>query len=134
MAVKYSEKLKDPRWQKKRLEIFDRDDWTCQSCGNREGMLSAHHRIYLRGCNPWDYPRQLLVTLFSDCHNQERELRSDAEQRLLETLRETRLWWDVQSLGDALFNVLPSSDLESTLAQAIQHIKSERDYLGSQSP
>lgn len=26
----YAEKLKDPRWQKRRLEIFERDDWTCQ--------------------------------------------------------------------------------------------------------
>jgi hypothetical protein len=25
--MKYAEKLKDPRWQKKRLEVFQRDDF-----------------------------------------------------------------------------------------------------------
>ncbi len=27
----YASKLKDPRWQKKRLEILQRDDFACQS-------------------------------------------------------------------------------------------------------
>ena len=26
--MSYSDKLKDPRWQRKRLEIFERDNWT----------------------------------------------------------------------------------------------------------
>ncbi len=29
----YSEKLRDPRWQKKRLQIFERDGWKCRVCG-----------------------------------------------------------------------------------------------------
>lgn len=29
----YAKKLMDPRWQKKRLEIFKRDGWKCQNCG-----------------------------------------------------------------------------------------------------
>jgi 5-methylcytosine-specific restriction endonuclease McrA len=32
----YGDKLKDPRWQKRRLEIFKRDEWTCQQCGDTE--------------------------------------------------------------------------------------------------
>ena len=31
----YSEKLKDPRWQKKRLEILERDNFRCQYCGDK---------------------------------------------------------------------------------------------------
>lgn len=38
----YKEKLKDPRWQKKRLQIFERDDWCCQKCGDeRENWVEA---------------------------------------------------------------------------------------------
>ncbi len=30
----YAEQLKDPRWQKRRLEILQRDEWRCL-CGLR---------------------------------------------------------------------------------------------------
>jgi hypothetical protein len=39
--MKYSDKLKDPRWQKKRLEVFERDGWCCQCCGDSESPLLA---------------------------------------------------------------------------------------------
>jgi len=29
----YGEKLKDPRWQKKRLGLLEKADWTCLFCG-----------------------------------------------------------------------------------------------------
>jgi hypothetical protein len=36
----YSKKLKHPRWQKKRLEILDRDKFTCQqSVAQRRSAL-----------------------------------------------------------------------------------------------
>ena len=35
----YLEKLKDPRWQKKRLEILERDGWKCMACGEKEKTL-----------------------------------------------------------------------------------------------
>ncbi len=41
--MKYSEKLKDPRWQKKRLEIFQRDEFHCQQCGDGENTLCVHY-------------------------------------------------------------------------------------------
>lgn len=31
----YSQKLLDPRWQRKRLEILQRDDFTCQVCSDK---------------------------------------------------------------------------------------------------
>jgi len=30
----YSKKLKDPRWQKKRLKIFKSDKFKCKICGD----------------------------------------------------------------------------------------------------
>lgn len=64
----YSELLKDPRWQKKRLEIMQRDDWSCQHCGERESQLHVHHKYYDNGKYPWDYPDGALITLCDKCH------------------------------------------------------------------
>lgn len=64
----YSEKLKNPKWQKKTLEILQRDNFTCTSCGNTEKTLHVHHRIY-EGQNPWDTGEKYLRTLCEDCHS-----------------------------------------------------------------
>jgi hypothetical protein len=74
MAKKYAEKLKDPRWQKKRLEIMGRDEFMCQGCQDTTSMLSVHHRYYVKGREPWDYPDNLLVTLCQVCHEHERDI------------------------------------------------------------
>ncbi len=66
----YYEKLKDPRWQKKRLEVMDRDGFECQNCGATDKTLNVHHRAYLRGFEPWEYPDDSLETLCEDCHKE----------------------------------------------------------------
>jgi carotenoid cleavage dioxygenase-like enzyme len=67
-ATSYSEKLKDPRWQRKRLEIMQRDKFECQYCGDNQSQLAVHHRYYISKRQPWDYPDWALRTLCSDCH------------------------------------------------------------------
>lgn len=68
----YAEKLKDSRWQRKRLEIMSRDLFECQKCHTKDhGMLSVHHRHYISFREPWDYPGELLITLCDRCHKQE---------------------------------------------------------------
>lgn len=62
----YSEKLTDPRWQKKRLEILNRDNWTCTKCGEKNDTLHVHHFQY-HG-EPWEIDNSLLVTLCKRCH------------------------------------------------------------------
>jgi len=42
--IKYSDKLKDPRWQKVRLRVFEGDEWTCQICFDQESQLKAHYK------------------------------------------------------------------------------------------
>ena len=64
----YSEQLKDPRWQKKRLEIMNRDCFTCCHCGDSESTLNIHHKKYTYGKNVWDYPNENLITLCESCH------------------------------------------------------------------
>ena len=70
----YSEKLRDPRWQKKRLEILSRDEFTCQRCFDTSSTLVVHHRSYLAGREPWDYSNEYLVTLCELCHSEEHDL------------------------------------------------------------
>lgn len=64
----YAEKLLDPQWQKKRLEIMARDNFACQGCFDSESTLSVHHRYYITGREPWEYPSWAYVTLCKDCH------------------------------------------------------------------
>lgn len=59
----YRKKLLDPRWQKKRLEILERDSFTCKLCGDSQMTLHVHHLYYERGNEPWEYPLEALATL-----------------------------------------------------------------------
>jgi hypothetical protein len=64
----YWEKLRDPRWQKKRLQILERDRWACVRCGDTTTTLNVHHGYYERGLDPWDYGDYSLWTLCEPCH------------------------------------------------------------------
>ena len=98
----YAEKLKDPRWQKKRLEIFARDKWTCQGCGDTTQTLNVHHRRYSSGLDPWESDDVDLITLCDNCHGEERDLRQNAEQFIIELLRTSCLVEDLDKIGFAL--------------------------------
>lgn len=65
---KYSSMLRDPRWQKKRLEIMERDKFTCLSCGAKDKTLNVHHMYYRTGKKVWEYESDSLKTLCEDCH------------------------------------------------------------------
>jgi len=75
----YAEKLKDPRWQKRRLEIMNRDEWACLYCGTTTENLQVHHRVYYKGRDPWDYGSSDLLTLCWKCHKKEHEQIPDEE-------------------------------------------------------
>jgi hypothetical protein len=71
----YLELLKDPRWQKKRLTIMDRDNWTCRLCGDTSTTLNVHHVKY-QG-KPWEAEDRYLMTLCERCHKDEEQLKID---------------------------------------------------------
>ena len=87
MGNSYSDKLRDPRWQKKRLEILERDEWMCWNCGDTENTLVVHHKWYAKGCEPWDYEDDAFITLCDDCHAEEKEVRARNESDLLHMTR-----------------------------------------------
>lgn len=69
----YAEKLRDPRWQKKRLEIMQRANFKCELCGCDDETLNIHHGFYEYGYlrkykQPWDYPSKTLWCLCENCH------------------------------------------------------------------
>lgn len=64
----YVELLRDPRWQKKRLEILASADWQCEICSDDESTLHIHHKEYFSGRDIWDYERNQLACLCSSCH------------------------------------------------------------------
>ena len=61
-VISYFDKLRDGRWQRKRLEVLERDGFKCVKCGSSDD-LQVHHNWYLKGYEPWDYRVEQLVTL-----------------------------------------------------------------------
>lgn len=98
----YARKLLDPRWQKKRLGILNRDEFTCQQCGDTENTLHVHHRAYNRRWQPWEYPDAWLVTLCAPCHEQEKEDMEEALDDLILEFKLTFLANDLRPLIPAL--------------------------------
>lgn len=66
--MNYSEKLRDPRWQRKRLEILNRDDFKCRLCNDFQSTLNIHHLKY--NDEPWDIDDYYLITLCEHCHKE----------------------------------------------------------------
>lgn len=70
----YSDLLRDPRWQRKRLDIMNRSDFTCEECGDGSSTLNVHHIAYQKGRMPWDYEDSELRCLCETCHKAEHGL------------------------------------------------------------
>jgi len=66
--MSYYEQLEDPRWQKTRLKIFERDKWCCLECKAVDKTLCCHHICYIKDLKVWKYPDRFLKTLCRDCN------------------------------------------------------------------
>ena len=73
----YAAERLDPRWQKKRLEIMQRDAFKCTDCCDEKSTLNVHHRYYVKNREVWDYPSFALVTLCAACHSTAHIKRAD---------------------------------------------------------
>ena len=71
--IDYSEQYKSPKWQKRRLEILSKDNFTCQVCGDKESQLHIHHLHYEKGKDRHEYDDKTLITLCDNCHKNEHE-------------------------------------------------------------
>lgn len=86
-SSEYAVLLSDPRWQRKRLEILGRDNWTCRKCEAKGVNLHVHHTYYDLRVSPWQYPDHTLITLCVDCHADEELLKSEMNRRLSQAFR-----------------------------------------------
>ncbi len=108
--MNYKEKLLDPRWQKKRLEILSRDEFTCQSCLDKTKTLHVHHVDYLPKTEPWEYDNAYLITLCEDCHKDIKDYRPQLESNIIS---EIRLKLKTVSEIETAYNVLQEYDVNS---------------------
>lgn len=99
--IEFFKPYRDPRWQKKRLEIFRRDNFTCRECNSKDIELHCHHCFYETGLAPWDYPDDSLLTLCSDCHEQ-RASEEKSWRYLLRHFSIDNLWSMREALEQAI--------------------------------
>jgi hypothetical protein len=102
IAKTYSQKLRDPRWIKKRDTIKERAGFKCEDCNNEQN-LQVHHCYYLYDFEPWEYPYDALRCLCAQCHKKrevaERILRGNlaalktSQLEDLTLLTNTGLYW-----------------------------------------
>jgi len=65
----YQAKLKDPRWNLKRLEVLEACDFTCTRCRRSGVPLEVHHIAYKPRTEPWEYPTSNFEALCPRCHS-----------------------------------------------------------------
>ena len=125
----YAEKLLDPRWQKLRLEVMNRDHWACCGCGTTTDTLSVHHCFYEYGKEPWEYSDWTLRTLCDGCH-QEAEYLREWFKKFPPTLsmsvqdRLRILIANLNTVSEAQMNVMASQFME--ILTAVRLGKKER--------
>ncbi len=73
----YHEMLRDPRWQRMRLEVMQRDHFRCVECGDERTTLNVHHTYYAKGKKPWEYEARALRTLCEPCHKKISDVLAD---------------------------------------------------------
>lgn len=117
----YSEKLRDPRWQKMRLEIMQRDGFACRICHDEASTLNVHHRYYISGNDPWEYPLGALVTLCENCHKFETHEMDNACVRLGMALRAKFFASDIDRLARAI-ELMKLVHVEEVVSEAIANV------------
>jgi len=95
IRMNYRKDLEDYRWINQREQVLKRDNYTCQKCGAKTN-LQVHHLKYIPGRRPWEYKRELLITLCSSCHKKEHlpEIKAREGSRLLDEEFSIRLYLD----------------------------------------
>jgi len=131
----YKEQLLDPRWQKKRLSILERDDWRCQYCHDNKSTLMVHHLIYEHEF-AWEADDDTLITLCNKCHKEYHETYASCEKIILNCIRKklkdpfiitcvAELFSDVNNLNDLIYSLWESRFYEDEILDAISNVTAE---------
>ncbi len=126
----YAEKLKDPRWQKMRLRIFERDEFTCRYCGDVESTLHIHHKIYRNNCDPWEYEESDLITLCEECHSEEREQISKTVKALIDAVKRNFFSGDILNIAIGFDAIkFPSPYVPEVIASIISWVLQDENIM-----
>lgn len=82
--MSYREQLLHPSWQRRRLEILKRSDFSCEICGDEGSTLHVHHRRYVKGRMVWEYADEELTALCETCHKDQHVYRELLDKILFE--------------------------------------------------
>ena len=131
--MSYADDLKSPRWQEKRLRVFERARFRCERCGSTEDTLHAHHKVYLKGRKPWDYEDILLECLCDTCHG---DVHDEMEQLGLIVARQPTAM--LPDLMDAVARVVPKAPTDPRMQTLFQKLgkamvtHSKTDFIDAQ--
>lgn len=122
--MNYSDQIKSPKWQKKRLEILELRGFKCEICSDEENQLHVHHRFYIKGRKAWEYDNDVFQVLCHKCHEKEhskvtKNEFSEYENELIIALRKAKVFdsevnWltllleNYDRYGNGLFNNIHS--------------------------
>ena len=119
--MNYKEQLKHPLWQRKRLEIFNRDNFTCQKCNATDKELQVHHLSYSKLA--WEVSNEQLITLCFECHKgveHDKTIRPQEDYLAL-----------IKEMEEKLTDVI-TENYKASLMQGIQLLKKEMEaYYGN---
>ena len=71
MKTEYRKLLQNPKWQKKRLEILQRDNFSCVVCGNgidTDTQVHVNNLSYRKVCMPLECDINDMIVLCQKCH------------------------------------------------------------------
>lgn len=107
----YGALLRNPKWQKARLETMQRANFACEKCGDKDSTLNVHHKNYKQGRNPWEYELSNFVCLCESCHE------------------------DIHEQKQVINNLLPYSELDfSEILSGYISVQDNSSYVGSLHP
>lgn len=137
----YSEKLRNPKWQKKRLEVLQRDLFTCQMCRCTENELHVHHLSYEKGKEPWEYEMDNYKTYCWRCHFLVEDLKNNgvvSRAKFSQSAQENhliayiRLQDELRHMGVAIYKVNVSARTFQCIAALADDIINEMHELTKQ--
>lgn len=144
MKMTYSDQLKRPEWQRKRLEVLEAAGWQCQSCDAADKTLHVHHKQYIKGRSAWDYEISNFEALCENCHAESHHAK-DLINAVLAALPSSHwhgaacllIGWAEDSIPPELFetaydaHLLESGSFAKTMVDLdIRHIPALRIALG----
>jgi len=124
----YSQKLRNPLWEQKRIEILTRDLYTCVHCRRSDETLHVHHLYYLPDHEPWQYENNALITLCEVCHIKEHMHKVGYKESLPELLE---AGFSYELLNQIHFAMLYAANLKepTSIASHLYRLFTDHEFI-----